>query len=214
MKVSFSHLQRQQYLRIIVKNNFTSLLKVEGISYGAGSKAYSDVPSVLRLILGKVAFSDSVVLLETTVDDISGEIMDFSMEKLISTPSILDVVALPAFAKKSRPSYVMRVVSELAKAEDIAEELVRLTGSLGVCMIPVHHRMVAERKIGNIEVEILGKKFKVGFKSSKPYFDHIKPEFDDIVTIAKELNLSPLKVYREVIRTLRIPIPTESDERI
>lgn len=56
-------------------------LKVERISYGAGSYE-SDVPNVLRLILGSVEIHDSIAVIETNLDDLSCEEVGFALERL------------------------------------------------------------------------------------------------------------------------------------
>ncbi|MFN3384317.1 MAG: nickel pincer cofactor biosynthesis protein LarC, partial [Archaeoglobaceae archaeon] len=51
-------------------------LRIESVSYGAGSYE-TEVPNVLRLILGFSELSDSIAVLETLVDDLSGEELGF-----------------------------------------------------------------------------------------------------------------------------------------
>lgn len=166
--------------------------RVEKISYGAGSYE-TEVPNVLRLILGFSELSDSIAVLETLVDDLSGEEIGYAIEKLRAEN--LDVVAIPVMAKKSRPGVKIEVLTKLDRAEESALMLMKETGSLGVRMIPVYHRMIAEREFEEREVEIGGKKFRVKFKVSKA-LGTIKPEFEDVSRIAKDLNLPIYRVYK------------------
>jgi hypothetical protein len=176
-------------------------LIVKKISYGAGSRD-SEVPNVLRLILGETEFYDSVVVLETSVDDISGELMAHSLEKLSQINGVLDVTAYLGVGKKGRPSFLLRVISKFERCEDVSKELMKLTGSLGVRIIPVHHRMIAGRGVMVKRIEIDGRIFDVRVKFSEPYFHHAKPEFEDVIRISDELGKSPVEVYRKILSRL------------
>ncbi len=167
-------------------------LRVEKISYGAGDYE-TEVPNVLRLILGFSELSDSIVVLETLVDDLSSEEIGYAIEKLRAEN--IDVVAIPVIGKKSRPAIKIEVLTKFEKAEESAMQLMRDTGSLGVRMIPVYHRMISERELEEREVEINGKKFRVRFKVSKT-IGRIKPEFEDVSRIARDLNIPIYRVYR------------------
>ncbi|MDI9611347.1 MAG: nickel pincer cofactor biosynthesis protein LarC [Archaeoglobales archaeon] len=174
------------------EGTFKYPLKVEKVSYGAG-RYETEVPNVLRLILGSSEISDSIAILETLVDDLSGEEIGYAVEKLRAEN--LDAIAIPVIAKKSRPAIKIEVLTKLENAEETAVQLMRETGSLGVRIIPIYHRMIAERAIEEREIEIFGKKFKVRFKISK-LLGTTKPEFEDVAKIAKELNLPIYKVYK------------------
>ncbi|WP_456330662.1 nickel pincer cofactor biosynthesis protein LarC [Archaeoglobus sp.] len=174
-------------------------IKVTEVSYGAG-KRETNVPNVLRLILGETAFHDSVAVIETNVDDLSGEMLGYAMRKLFERGDVLDVVILPAYGKKMRPVSILKVISPMHRSEDVAREVMRLTGSLGVRVMPVHHRVISERSEEAVKVKIRGKEFEVRVKRSHPGFLHLKPEFDDVVAIAEDLNIPPHVVYREIMK--------------
>ena len=176
-------------------------VEVEGIYYGAGSKE-TEVPNVLRLIVGNANFHDSIVILETNLDDVSGEILGYAFEKMQRVEGVLDVSVIHSFGKKSRPSILLRVIAKIEKAEEVCREIMRLTGTLGVRVIPVYHRIVAKRLEENVKVELGGKTFSVKIKRSEPSFHHIKPDFEDVVKIAEELNRPVIEVYREILARL------------
>ncbi|MEM4616186.1 MAG: nickel pincer cofactor biosynthesis protein LarC [Archaeoglobaceae archaeon] len=174
------------------EGTFNYPLRIEKISYGAGSYE-TEAPNVLRLILGFSEVSDSIAVIETLVDDLSGEEIGYALEKLRAEN--LDVIAIPVIAKKSRPAVKIEVLARLENAEEVAMNVMRETGSLGARIIPVYHRMIAERTLEEKDVEIEGKKFKVRFKISKA-LGTAKPEFEDVAKIAKELNLPIYSVYK------------------
>lgn len=174
------------------EGTFKYPLRVEKISYGAGSYE-TEVPNVLRLILGFSELRDSIAVIETLVDDLSGEEIGYAVEKLRTEN--LDVIAIPVMAKKSRPAVKIEVLTRLENAEEVAMSVMKETGSLGARIIPVYHRMIADRTAEEREIEIEGKKFKVKFKISKA-LGTAKPEFEDVAKIAKELKLPIYRVYR------------------
>lgn len=176
-------------------------LKVKEISYGAGSRD-TEVPNVLRLIVGEVVMHDSIAVIETNVDDVSGELIGFALNELQRINGVLDVGVFQYIGKKCRPSILIRVISKLSDAEEVSKEIMKLTGSLGVRIIPIYHRVLADREIKDKEIELDGEKFKVRVKYSKPYFSHVKPEFEDVVKIAKVLNKPVLDVYRSIVARL------------
>jgi hypothetical protein len=175
---------------------FRQPFKVENITYGAGSMETA-CPNVLRLILGKALFHDGVVLLETNVDDVSGEVIAHAMEKL--GEKALDVSAIPATGKKGRPALILRVISEFSKAEEVAESIITETGSLGVRIYPIYHRLIAPRELEKVQIEIEGKKFTIGIKRSGRL---LKPEFEDVKRVSNELNIPLIVAYRRILERL------------
>ncbi len=176
-------------------------VKVESITYGAGTRK-NKLPNVLRLILGHSPYSNEIALIETLVDDVTGEIIGFAIDELLKVEGVYDVSIVPTYSKKSRLSALIKIVGDISRSEEIAAELMKLTGTLGVRIIPVYHRIATERELLEKEIEIKGKKFKVRYKVSRPSFRRIKPEFDDVADIARKLDMPILEVYREVLRVL------------
>ncbi|MHC4658613.1 MAG: nickel pincer cofactor biosynthesis protein LarC, partial [Planctomycetota bacterium] len=107
-----------------ITDQFTPLpsMKIETVGYGAGSRNPEEFPNVLRLILGQAATenlanADTVCLLETNVDDVSGELIGFVTESLFEQGA-LDVFTTPIVMKQNRPAVRISVI---CKAEDAAQ---------------------------------------------------------------------------------------------
>jgi hypothetical protein len=172
---------------------------VESISYGAGSK--SDVPNILRLILGKANFHDSIVMLETLIDDVSGEVIGYAMKRI--GEKALDVNAIPAIGKKGRPATLLRAIAKFSDAEEIAGMIMGETGSIGVRIFPVYHRVIAPREEKKMKIEISGREFNIRVKKSYTDAYILKPEFEDVKRVAEELNMPIAAIYREILRKLK-----------
>jgi uncharacterized protein (TIGR00299 family) protein len=176
----------------------------EKVGYGAGHKKFKEVPNVLRLIIGKSSLiskagTDIVYLLETNVDDISGEVIGNLIDVLINAGA-LDVVAIPGISKKNRPVYVIRVMTDHSKLNDIMDLLVKESGSLGARTQELR-RFVLPRTLVTVQVDINGKKFNVHVKIAKDTMGDtisIKPEFEDIKIIAVQLEM-PFKRTMDLV---------------
>ncbi len=72
-----------------------------------------------------------VVLLETNVDDATGEQLAHAVAGLLEAGA-LDVWLTPVIMKKGRPGSVVHVLTETSRAHDLRHLLRRTTGSLGV----------------------------------------------------------------------------------
>lgn len=150
-----------------------------------------------RVILGESFDLDRIAVLETNVDDVSGEVLANALERL--SKICLDVSAIQCIGKKGRPAVIIKALCMPDDVERVAKVMMEETGSLGVRIIPTD-RIIEQRRIEEKQVEIFGKKFKLRVKYSSASI--LKPEFEDIKKIAEELNLPLLVVYKEVLRKL------------
>ncbi|RLI82370.1 nickel pincer cofactor biosynthesis protein LarC [Archaeoglobales archaeon] len=177
------------------EGTFRYTFKVEKISYGAGQRD-TRKPNVLRLILGESEFTDRIAVVETNIDDASGEIIGNAINSLMEKS--LDVIVIPYFGKKNRPGYLLKVICKLDEVEEVSKAIMEETGSIGTRIIPVHHRVYSFREEEDVEVSIRGKKFNIRVKRSYPGRKVIKPEFEDVKKVANELGLTILEAYREI----------------
>lgn len=167
----------------------------ERIGYGAGSKEIEEVSNTLRLTIGQRLGSqhshDDVVILETNVDDVSGEIIGHTVERLMSSGA-RDVTVTPVLMKKSRPGHVISVIASSSTAERLAGIVFEETGTLGIREIPVR-RHISNREISTIEMKLGTQAYKFRAKVARSRDGRLlraKPEYDDLNRIAKETGMS------------------------
>jgi hypothetical protein len=183
-------------------------MRVEAIGYGAGSKELKDVPNVLRVCLGEVAESSlelqEICLLETNVDDVSGEVIGYTIEKLLAEGA-LDVSATPMLMKKGRPGFLIRVVARPGDAEGLARLLMLHTGTLGVRVLPIAHRYVLQRESLPVEVTIGGRKFRARVKVARERgkLFGLSAEYEDAKKIAERVGISLREVISKIEETAR-----------
>ncbi|MHC1637203.1 MAG: nickel pincer cofactor biosynthesis protein LarC [Candidatus Nezhaarchaeales archaeon] len=185
--------------------DFYPPMRVRGIGYGAGSRSLTEIPNVLRVIEGDEGHAtiEKVAVLETTVDDVTGEIMGHLFDKLFELGA-LDVMIIPCIGKKNRPANLIKVIAKIENYDRIVEALINELGTLGVRILE-EPRIAVERSQKHVEIEIQGKKFKIAVKESKSPSGktlRIKPEYEDLKIVAKELNMPLRRVVEIVMKQL------------
>jgi len=184
-------------------SEFYPPLTIESIGYGAGQKTFDEFSNVLKIVRGKTKttlIKDTVQVLETNVDDVSGEVLGNLIEKLMLNGA-KDVTITSGITKKGRPTQIISVICDSAAMHQILELLVEETRTLGV-RVRTSERFVVPRTINETMIEIDGKEFLVHYKKSDTT-SHFKIEFDDIKSISNSLNVSfnqTEELLREKIR--------------
>jgi uncharacterized protein (TIGR00299 family) protein len=176
------------------------------IGYGAGAKDLDQVANILRLTAGELSGNDhahdEVVVLETNLDDVSGEVIGRAVERLMEAGA-RDVSITPVFMKKNRPGQLISVIADKAKSEQLAELLMEETGTLGVREIPVS-RHISRRATGTMAVEVGGKTFQVRVKKSVSAAGHFqggKVEYEDLRRISNETGLS-IRELQQIVKNV------------
>ena len=175
-------------------------MTVETIGYGAGQKDFTH-PNLLRLLVGEssakaaTSTSDTIVLLETNLDDVTGEAIGFASERLRQAGA-LDVSTTPLAMKKSRPGVLLAVQCRPADAEALAAVIFRETTALGV------RRSTVERIILLRRTTIVATAYGEvsGIVATLPDgSERFSPEYDACAKLAAERSL-PLEQIQSAAR--------------
>jgi pyridinium-3,5-bisthiocarboxylic acid mononucleotide nickel chelatase len=167
-------------------------LRVRRIGYGAGARELPDRPNALQVVAGEPGADqlDSMLVLETNVDDVTGEVLGHLLGRLLDAGAA-DAWLTPIVMKKSRPAHSVHVLVTDGLAE-VCEQIVLFeTGSLGVRRYRVQRRALPRETL-RITVDGQPIRLKRG-----PH--GIKPEHDDVVAAAGALGL-PLRLVAERAR--------------
>ncbi len=158
----------------------------------------------LLVVEGEVSdlTEERIIILETNIDDVSGEIIGYAVEQLLSAGAV-DVFVAQGFGKKHRPVFVLSVITTLDQYQKHVEILMEETGTLGV-RIKEEPRIVADRVRKSYPITILGEEFSVRVKVSKHCgrIISIKLEFEDMKNAAQKLKIPLKDVVAEVQRQL------------
>jgi len=171
-------------------------MTVAAIGYGAGSH---DIPrpNVLRVFLGEAEVESAaaeIVSLETNIDDQSGEVLGYLMERLF-TAGALDVFYIPIQMKKHRPGVLVRVLCALPDEQRCADVLFAETTTLGIRR-NLCARTVLPRAFRTVETPYGPVRVKV---SRWGDIERAEPEFDDCRTLA-ETHQIPLRVVMQAAK--------------
>ena len=169
------------------------------IGYGAGNRNPQDVPNVLRALLytGESSESTTIDILETNVDDVTGEVIAYTLERLIKEGA-RDATATPLIMKKGRPGTMIRVICRHGESDRFCAVLSEELGTLGIRSIPGVHRSTIERSIAHAEIAI-GEQastipVKIGWKDGAAI--SIKAEYEDARRFAEKTGTE----YRTIAR--------------
>lgn len=172
-------------------------MSVSAIGYGAGTRDGASVPNLLRVFLGATSDSDdadSVTVLETNLDDASGEIVGYTIERALQMGA-LDAYAVPIQMKKSRPGFVLTVICESARVSAMEGILFRETPTLGIRRRTMQ-RTKLKRRIETVDTAFGVIRIKVGQREGTTT---ASPEYEDCRAAAVKHDVA----LREVIEAAR-----------
>lgn len=185
---------------------------IEKIGMGAGTKDFKNANILRAMILvpeeeeqtekeqkqsGKAepGFSgtqepDSMYVIETNIDDCSGEALGFLMECLLEEGAA-DVWYTPAVMKKSRPAYVLHTLCRRAQIEDMEGLIFSHTTTIGIRRYPVE-RTVLNRRVEEMDLPLGKLAVKVcSFRGEERFY----PEYESIARISRETGMGFAEVY-------------------
>jgi uncharacterized protein (DUF111 family) len=182
------------------------------VGYGAGTKDFFELPAVLRVTLGTPLDNglvrDEIAVLETNLDDVTGEVLGYTLDRLLSEGA-KDVSIIPMYTKKNRPGHIVKVITEQKDVQHLSQVLIEETGTLGV-RVYFCERHIVDRELHNVDLSIMGNKETVRVKVTKNLngeIIQIKPEYDDLKNLAektkkplRELSEKAVAKAREVLK--------------
>ncbi len=171
-------------------------MKIERIGYGAGQKDFAERPNILRLMVGETADAaaadtDQVCVLETNLDNLSGELIGYCTTRLWEL-GVLDVFTTAIQMKKNRPGVTLTVLCRPADAPAVEDILFRETTTLGVRRWTAD-RTVLRRQPYTVTTPWGPVEGKLGWRGSEP--PRFAPEFESCRQIAETHRVPLCEVY-------------------
>lgn len=163
------------------------------VGYGSGSKDL-EVLNALRLIRSdSISTKDSISILETNVDTLSGEVLGNLFDKILEEGA-RDISITPTIMKKNRPGHIIKVIAKNNDVEHLCDVLMKETGTLGIRILPEIHRSVAKREIVTKKVNINSSEYEVHFKVGyiRDNLITCRPEYEDVKLISQQTGI-PVK---------------------
>jgi uncharacterized protein (TIGR00299 family) protein len=175
-------------------------MTIDRIGHGAGTKDFLEQPNILRLLIGEAnperagAERDTVVVLETNIDDAPPEFVGYCFERLLEAGA-LDVFTIPIQMKKSRPGVLLSVIAEPDRAADLEAILFRETATFGIRRYRAE-RTKLQREMVTVQTPWGPVKAKRGRRSDG--LEVLSPEYEDCARVAREHGVPLREVYAAV----------------
>ena len=180
------------------------LLTPTAIGYGAGTADPPGWPNVLRVYLGESsdgieAETDSVVQIETNLDDLNPQAYELVMDRLFHAGA-LDVTLTPVVMKRGRPGIVLSALAPPQKAEAVAATVLRETTALGVRLQRLARRILPRR----VETVSVGGS-RVRVKIAAVGGDQVRaaPEYQDCKRLSEETGRPVRDIMEEAASAYR-----------
>ena len=174
-------------------------MTIQTIGLGAGDRDMKEQPNILRLIVGEATsgnVSDQIWVLETNLDDISGEIIGHTTARLFEAGA-LDVYTTSIQMKKNRPGVLLSVLCPADLVAKLEKIIFKETSTLGIRRWQAaRHKL--ERRPHTIETPLGAIEGKLAVLPDGGV--SFSPEFEACRRIATEKNVPLKDVYEAAMR--------------
>lgn len=179
---------------------------LQRVGYGAGHREGLHRPNLLRVLIGQPladGHTDEIVVLETNLDDVSGETTGYAADRLMAAGA-LDVYFVPIYMKKGRPAVLLTVLASLADADRLEEIIFVETGTFGVRRTTAR-RSKLQRETHTVQTRFGPVRVKTGGRAGQDIV--AAPEHEDCRQAAGEHGVPLREVMAEAMRAWRSERP-------
>lgn len=178
------------------KDRLPASCRLLKIGMGAGNKVFKQANVLRAMLLENSQDEDRTMwVLETNLDDCTGEMLGLTMEMLLDAGAA-DVWYTPIHMKKNRPAYMMSVLCRESSIEAMEEIILTQTTTIGIRRYPTE-RTVLERSEIQVETSYGPADVKVcAYKGRKFFY----PEYESIRRICMEQGADFQTAYHQVHR--------------
>lgn len=175
-------------------------MKVMKIGLGAGKRSYQGASGLLRAMLIEDTssrkadtISDRVLVLEANIDDCPGEALAYTMELLLRQGA-KDAYYSPIYMKKNRPAYMLGVICEEDKLEQMEEIIFTHTTTIGIRRTEAQRSMLRREQrtvstpYGDAAVKVCT------YKEQNFYY----PEYESVKILSETSGIDYLTMYHTV----------------
>lgn len=203
------------------KDKLPETFEIQKIGIGAGKRQY-ECPGILRaMIISQSAETDeakaqseefknpeignnpkaenqetkdTIIKMETNIDDCSGEVLGFVMERLMKAGA-RDVHYVPVFMKKNRPAWVLNVICKEEDIETLQNIIFEETTTIGIRYSRME-RTILPRETRTIPTpwgEVLAKVCTLNGK------EQLYPEYESVAQLSREKEIPFAEIYRYIV---------------
>lgn len=163
--------------------------------FGAGKRDYKTTGILRAMLLQSLAEKnhDTVLCMETNIDDCSGEAISYTLQQLMEHGA-RDAFCIPIYMKKNRPAQLLKVICDEQHQKQLESIIFRNTSTIGI-RIQRMERSILERRIFAIETPWGMADIKCCTHETDTYY---YPENDSICRLAKENHIGFTEMYNMV----------------
>ena len=175
------------------KDRLPASCRLLKIGMGAGNKVFKQANVLRAMLLENSQDEDHTMwVLETNLDDCTGEMLGLTMEMLLDAGAA-DVWYTPIHMKKNRPAYMMSVLCRESSIEAMEEIILTQTTTIGIRRYPTE-RTVLERSEIQVETSYGPADVKVCAYKGRTFF---YPEYESIRRICREQGVDFQTAYHQ-----------------
>ena len=203
------------------KDKLPETFEIQKIGIGAGKRQY-ECPGILRaMIISQSAETDeakaqseefknpeignnpkaenqetkdTIIKMETNIDDCSGEVLGFVMERLMKAGA-RDVHYVPVFMKKNRPAWVLNVICKEEDIETLQNIIFEETTTIGIRYSRME-RTILPRETRTLSTPWGEVQVKVCTLNGK---EQLYPEYESVAQLSREKEIPFAEIYRYIV---------------
>ena len=203
------------------KDKLPETFEIQKIGIGAGKRQY-ECPGILRaMIISQSAeideekaqtekfknpeirnnpkaenqeTKDTIIKMETNIDDCSGEVLGFVMERLMKAGA-RDVHYVPVFMKKNRPAWVLNVICKEEDMETLQNIIFEETTTIGIRYSRME-RTILPRETRTLPTPWGEVQVKVCTLNGK---EQLYPEYESVAQLSREKEIPFTEIYRYIV---------------
>ena len=137
---------------------------------------------------------DTIIKMETNIDDCSGEVLGFVMERLMKAGA-RDVHYVPVFMKKNRPAWVLNVICKEEDMETLQNIIFEETTTIGI-RYSIMERTILPRETRTLLTPWGEVQVKVCTLNGK---EQLYPEYESVAQLSREKEIPFTEIYRYIV---------------
>lgn len=137
---------------------------------------------------------DTIIKMETNIDDCSGEVLGFVMERLMKAGA-RDVHYVPVFMKKNRPAWVLNVICKEEDIETLQNIIFEETTTIGIRYSRME-RTILPRETRTLPTPWGEVQVKVCTLNGK---EQLYPEYESVAQLSREKEIPFTEIYRYIV---------------
>lgn len=163
-------------LKILAEQKNPTDMRLKKVGVGFGDRE-TELPNALRIYLGNQEnLDESIEEITFFIDDMSPEQLGHALERI--REEALDSYTLSASGKKGREGWEIKVLCRKSQTDSVIKKIFQETSTLGLRIQEIR-RIVADRKIEEVQTEWGPAKVKISSGRVAPEYESCKKIADD-----------------------------------